>query len=279
MSATTFQPAKPIPFRGNYTAALTLLLLVIFSLAVGLLSHFKATANDEALAETIQSASVLYNRSLHFHLQFYVSDRTTSAAPQVSTISALDDLLASQTAQNISVFGDNFDRNISVRILFSRSRYTLILSRIPAEERDLFADRIALEMSLLHHKISKRDYLTQKQLLDLRKEALIQRMALEDSESQRDASSAALMKELAALKKEVQGLRAAHVRYGSEFWITLGVALCSLIATAYNFAFSFLRERREQRKDERDAAAVSLYSEADLQEVLSSSSLSTTLRD
>jgi len=80
---------------------------------------------------------------------------------------------------------------------------------------------------------------------------------------------------LAALQEQVARLSTTgKVPYPPEFWIAIAAAICSWMVTLYNLIFSFLKEKRERRKEEREVARVLVYSESDLQTVFTASHLS-----
>jgi len=140
----------------------------------------------------------------------------------------------------------------------------------------LCIDRMSLASSLYNAEISLGDYQKSVGLvLGRENDYVLQNLA--DFEATENASNGQkeIETKLAALQEQVARLSTTgKVPYPPEFWIAIAAAICSWMVTLYNLIFSFLKEKRERRKEEREVARVLVYSESDLQTVLTASHLS-----
>lgn len=148
------------------------------------------------------------------------------------------------------------------------------------ESANLLTRRMLVVLSACNANISKEQYDYEKQLIWEDEQRLVKQQVLSPvttEPGQEDVRK--LRAEIATLKEEVEGLRRPEgFPYPFAFWMALALAVCSWSVMSYNLLFSILKEKREQRKENREVAAVLPYSESDLQRVLSDAHLAARLK-
>jgi hypothetical protein len=249
-------------FRSKKKSSLRLMLLIalalIFVFALDAGYQIKLEAATHAIKETASDGALLYERAIvaralseaHNNLN-REQPATDLAIPHINEITSQ---VITRTAQNLSVFGSDFDPSVVVAVLSHcqdsdspPTLYYIVHNHLSPEQRDLFFQQTALGACLLNHEISHHEYRMRKQQLSLREEALIHQMAFLN-QADNTASSDDLVNEVLALKKEIQELRAAPVRYPPEFWLALAVALCSWLGMITNTLWSYRNDRRQQKE-------------------------------
>lgn len=250
MSATSLRSARK--FRLSRTV-IVLLLVVIFVVSLGAAYVSKVDATTAAANETVENATALFNESLAIAaIAEYRRKHSLAPTPRITELSDVTSLVASRTVQNVSIYGINLDDTRLVVLSAckksdSRDRFYTVYCHLGPERCQLLADRFSLELSRFSKQVSQRDYLVQKQLLDLREEALVQRMA-SLIEIEQAYASTNLRQEITALRREVQELKAAPVRLGADFWVPIAAAVCAWITLFMNILWSYRSDKRQEKE-------------------------------